>query len=287
MDRGTRTLGPAVAGTWYPRDAVALAAEVDGYLDRAAPPAGTDLPPPRAMIEPHAGFVYSGQVAAHGFARVRGRSFRRVLLIGPSHYAAFRGAVVPRGAGAYRTPLGDVSLDGPAIEGLAAQPGFRGDDDPFGPEHSLEAEIPFLQRALQPGFLLVPVLIGGDTRGERAAEIARGLAGAVDDGTLIVVSSDFTHYGRRFGYVPFEDDLPRRIRELDLGAVAFLEQGDAEGFDGYVAETGATICGRGPIGILLRMLPAGSRGKLEAYDTSGRQTGDWGHTVSYASVTFA
>ena len=203
MKRATSTLGPAVAGTWYPRDAGALAAEVDALLDRVDPVA--DAPLPRALIEPHAGYTYSGQVAAHGFARIRGRTFGRVLVVGPSHYVAFRGAVVPRAAGTYRTPLGDVPLDGPAIDQLAGRPGFQADDDPFAPEHSLEAEFPFLQRALTPGFRIVPVLIGGGATGEGAAEIARG----------------------------------------------------------------------------------GSRGKLEAYDTSGQQTGDWDHPVAYACVTFA
>jgi AmmeMemoRadiSam system protein B len=284
MSESLSTLGPAVAGTWYPGDARALGRQLDGFLRDAAEPAG-GATLPFALIEPHAGYAYSGPVAAHGFARLRGASCDRVVLIGPSHYAAFRGAVVPR-AGAYRTPLGELPFDREALGRLVECPGFGADDGPFAREHSLEMEIPFLQRVLTPGFALVPVLVGGGASGDGAAEIAAGLAGVIDPRTLVVVSSDFTHFGRGFGYVPFEDDLPRRIRELDHGAIATLERADAEAFERYVDETGATICGRGPISVLLRLLPAGTRGELVAYDTSGNQTGDWGHSVSYAALSF-
>jgi hypothetical protein len=104
--------------------------------------------------------------------------------------------------------------------------------------------------------------------------------------TLVVVSSDFTHFGPRFGYVPFESDVPNRIRELDMGAVRLIEALDAGGFERYVLETGATICGRDAIDVLLRALPRGVVGKLAAYDTSGNLAGDWDHSVSYAALTF-
>jgi AmmeMemoRadiSam system protein B len=277
------TLEPAVAGSWYPASESALAEVVDRWLGRASvPPASAR---PVGLIAPHAGYAYSGEVASHGFRTVLGARYARVIVVGPSHYAAFRGAVIPD-ADAYRTPLGAVELDRGALEALRQAEGFEMNGAAFRPEHSVEAEIPFLQRALAPGWRLVPVLVGGGSSGPMAARIARGLRALAGPDTLVVASSDFTHFGVRFGYVPFRDEIPDRIRELDMGALRLIEATDADGLEVYLEKTGATVCGRDAIGVLLRMLPPGTRATLLCYDTSGRLTGDWSHTVSYASVVF-
>jgi len=273
-----------VAGSWYPENARLLADRVDDLLSVASAPSS----PPRdvlALIEPHAGFQYSGQVAAHGFRAVAAGEFARVLLVGPSHYGRFRGAAVPD-ADEYRTPLGPVDLDREALAELGALPGVTTSNEPFRPEHSLEAEIPFLQRVLDPGWRLLPVLIGGGTSGSAAARVASALEPFLGPSTLVVISSDFTHFGPRFGYVPFRADVPEKLRELDMGAVRLIEAGDVEEFEEYLSRTGATVCGRDAIDVLLRMLPANTACSLAAYDTSGRITGEWDHSVSYAALVF-
>jgi AmmeMemoRadiSam system protein B len=280
-----RALGPAVAGTWYPGDGPSLARAVDDLLDSPVAEPHPHVGRVLALIEPHAGYVYSGQVAGKGFSGVRGMEVSRVILIGPSHYEAFTGARVPE-ADAYRTPLGEVELDGEGLESLASRPGIETSDRPFRQEHCLESEIPFLQRALAPGWRLLPVLVGSGTSGESAQQIADALRPLLDASTLVVVSSDFTHYGPRFGYVPFHDDIPQRIRGLDMGAVERIRRRDVSGFESYLRETGATICGRDAIGVLMRLLPEDVEVELTAYDTSGSLTGDWEHSVSYASMTF-
>jgi len=278
------TLGPTAAGRWYPADRAGLERQLDGLFDETqtteAGPA-----PVAALIAPHAGFVYSGSVAAQGFRQLHAGAYDRVVLLGPSHYAAIEGACVPRAA-TYLTPLGDVPIDATACRELGRQAGFRVDDEPFRPEHSLEAEIPFLQRRLHDGWSLVPVLVGMFDRPSAAARIAAGLRPLLVPRTLVVVSSDFTHYGPRFDYVPFEKDISRSIESLDMGAVERILDRDPAGFAEYVARTGATICGRNPISVLLHLLPDGPRGRLAAYDTSGRITGEWDHSVSYASLVF-
>lgn len=279
----TRSLGPAVAGRWYPASPTGLRTQVDELLGAVPAPAGAaDVV---ALLAPHAGFTFSGQVAAHSFRVLTGARFDRVIVVGPSHYVGFRGAAVPD-ADDYRTPLGPVALDLPALDLLRARPGFTTENGTFRPEHSLEAEIPFLQRALAPGWKLVPVLVGGGSSGTAAAEIADGLRPLLGPGTLTVVSSDFTHFGHGFGFVPFREDVPEKLRELDFGAVRTIEGGDVAAFEEYVARTGATICGRDAVSVLLRLLPPGCRCEVAAYDTSGRMTGDWSHTVSYVSLVF-
>jgi len=280
------TLGPTVAGTWYAADRDALGAQIDALLADPAPPPVERPAAVSALIAPHAGYVYSGRVAANAFLHVAASRPDRVILLGPSHYEAFPGGAVPA-AETYRTPLGEIALDTAAIGALASRPGFRRDDRPFLREHSLEAEIPFLQRVLAPGWRLLPVLLGAGSPAGELAAVADALAPHCAERGLVVVSSDFTHYGPRFRYTPFRTDVPRRIEALDLGAVECVVARDASAFEAYVAETAATICGRAAVGVLLRLLSPDSEGRLTAYDTSGRMTGDWEHSVSYAAIVFS
>ena len=280
----TRSLESNLAGTWYPAGRDALESEVRRMLaSEAEPAAGGD--PVVGLIEPHAGFAYSGQVAAAGFRLVKGGRYHRVILIGPSHHDYFEGAVVPDATG-YDTPLGTVPLDTEALGALAGMAGFRSGNTAFIKEHCLEIELPFLQAALQPGWKLVPVLLGHDMPDDLAVKIAAGLKRFSGSGTLLVASSDFTHYGRNFRYVPFKDDLKERLYDLDGGAVSRIVAGDRAGLRSYVTRTGATICGRNAIDILMRLLPGSAQGELLRYDTSGNMTSDWSHSVSYAAIAF-
>jgi AmmeMemoRadiSam system protein B len=238
-----------------------------------------------ALIAPHAGLIYSGAVAGRGFNRIMDRSYERVVLVGPSHHAFFQGAAAPSAA-YYGTPLGRVALDMEAIAGLEERPGFVIDDRPFLPEHCLEMEIPFLQRALVPGWRLLPLLIGGGSSPAGCNLVAKALEPLMSAATLVVVSTDFTHYGPRFSYVPFTTDVPGRLRELDMGAVERILASDRAGFGEYVKRTGATICGRSAIEVLLGVLPQPIEASLVAYDTSGNITGEWDNSVSYASLEF-
>lgn len=282
--RHTEVLGPAVAGSWYPRNREELAGVVDALVESAAARARAATSPVTALIVPHAGFVYSGAVAASAFARLGGHTFERIVLIGPSHHFAFQGAAIPDTATAYRTPLGDAPIDRGAVAALRDSAGFRANDQIFEPEHALEAELPFLQRVLAPDVPIVPVLLGGRTTHEDAKRAAHALVPFIRPSTLVVISSDFTHFGRRFGYVPFDDDLPTRIREVDFGAIAAIEAGDAARFARYVETTGATICGHRAIDVLLTLQGDAVGAELLDYDTSGHMTGTWDHSVSYAAI---
>jgi AmmeMemoRadiSam system protein B len=282
--RSKAVLGPAVAGSWYPRSRDELAGAVDALVESAAARVPPATGPVAALVVPHAGFVYSGAVAASAFSRLVGRAFDRIVLIGPSHHFAFEGAAIPDAATAYRTPLGELPIDREAVLALHDATGFRADDRVFEPEHALEAELPFLQRVLPDDVPIVPVLLGGGATHDDAERAAEALAPWVHASTLVVVSSDFTHFGPRFGFVPFGDDLPKRIRDLDLGAIAAIEAGDAARFARYVETTGATICGHRAIDILLLLQGEAPGAKLLEHDMSGRMTGTWDHSVSYAAI---
>jgi AmmeMemoRadiSam system protein B len=276
-------LGPIVAGRWYPADTRELSRQVDSLIESSSAVAAGA--PPVAIIAPHAGFIYSGSVAASAFRLLRNERARCVILIGPSHYSRFDGAALPS-ASTYVTPLGEVPLAIELIRQLAERPEIRIDDRPFSSEHSLEAEIPFLQRMLRPGWRLLPVLIGAGSRGQTHAGVARALQPLWERDTLIVVSSDFTHYGHSFGYVPFKDRVGEQLEALDMEAVRLILAGDGAKFDAFLSRTGATICGHAAIDVLLRMAPPLTATSMVAYDTSGRLTGNWDHSVSYASLIF-
>ena len=171
---------------------------------------------------------------------------------------------------------------------LEGAPLVRRNPAVFMREHAFEIQLPWLQ-VLAPGVTVLPLLVGDLEPGDAAA-----LAGAVRPllapGTLIVVSSDMTHYGRRFDYLPVPPTdaatVAAAIRRLDDGALDRIVACDADGFSDYVEETGATICGRHPIEVLLRALPPGARGDPVARATSLDVSGEFDHTVSYAAVAF-
>jgi len=272
---------PHLAGRWYPAAADVLAASVREMLAGGAHRPHTD-----AILVPHAAYEYSGRTAARGFAAA-GTGWRRALVLAPSHFAAFHGAaVLPMTA--YRTPLGLVSIDQEALAALTRCPLIRANPAVFVREHALEIQLPWLQ-AMEPGSALVPVLVGRLDAGD-GETLAGALRPWIAPGTLVVVSSDLVHYGRRFDYLP----VPPTDRATVAGAVSRLDEGalervtacDAEGFGRYVESTGATICGRYPIEVLLRALPAGSRGEVLAHTTSLDASDEHDHVVGYAAVAF-
>jgi AmmeMemoRadiSam system protein B len=179
---------PAVAGFFYPSDSRNLQSEVSRLM-AAAPSAGG--PHAKALIVPHAGYIYSGAIAASGYAHIAGLRGRieRVILLGPAHRVAVRGLAVPSVAG-FATPLGSVELDREAIRGLTGHPTVRISDAVHATEHSLEVHVPFLQHLLG-NFSLVPLAVGEAT-GAEVADVMEQLWGGAE--TLIVVSSDLSHY---------------------------------------------------------------------------------------------
>jgi MEMO1 family protein len=271
-----------LAGRWYPADAAELGRDVRAMLARG----GAAMPGAIALVVPHAAYQYSGPTAAAGFAAAGGR-FARAIVLAPSHFARFRGAALLPMTG-YRTPLGVVPLDADAAEALAGSGLVRANPAVFMREHALEIQLPWLQ-ALLPECPVLPILVGDLEAGDAAA-LAAALRPLVVAGTLVVVSSDLTHYGRRFDYLPVPatdaTTVAAAVRRLDDAALDRIVARDADGFVGWADETGATVCGRNALDVLLRALPASARGTRVAYATSLDTTGDYEHTVSYAAVVF-
>lgn len=189
-DNSNMVREPVVAGQFYPADARELAQQIDGFLSQART---EKLGRVRGLIVPHAGYIYSGQVAAFGFKQLAGESVDTVILIGNSHHAYFDGAAI-YDKGYFKTPLGEVAIDEDlAGKIIAVNKAIKANVTAHAAEHSLEVEVPFLQRILK-NFKLVPILMGNaDTEDIKILAEAIG-KNIIDKNILVVVSSDMSHY---------------------------------------------------------------------------------------------
>jgi MEMO1 family protein len=253
----------AVAGLFYPGDARQLSATIQSYLDAAR----TSGPAPKAIIAPHAGYVYSGPVAASAYARLiedRER-IRQVVLLGPAHRVPFDGLATTN-ATAFATPLGRVPVDTDAVRSIASLPQVHVLDEAHEGEHSLEVHLPFLQVTLN-AFTLVPLVVGQATP-EEVAEVLETLWDGPE--TLVVVSSDLSHY--------FDYDTARRMDEATSRAIENLRPDD-------IGDEQA--CGRHPVkGLLVTALRKGLHASTIDLRNSGDTAGPRDRVVGYGSYVF-
>ena len=269
---------PAVAGQFYTADPAALRKEILGYLDAARPPALGERP--IAIVSPHAGYQYSGHVAAYGYKLVAGRAYDAVVVISPSHTEYFSYASVFPGT-AYRTPLGDIPVDVELAKRIAAHSklvrfdakGHEAGASRRG-EHALEVQLPFLQVALG-DFKLVPIVMG-----DQSAPVVEALGKALGEAlqgrnVLIVASTDLSH---------FHDD--KEARELDGDFQKRLARFDPAEMLEALASKSNEACGGGPV--IAAMIAARSLGATKCvvltYANSGDITGDRSSVVGYLSA---
>jgi AmmeMemoRadiSam system protein B/AmmeMemoRadiSam system protein A len=283
---GASSRPPAVAGAFYPGDPQVLRREVRELL-ADAPGSAT---PARALVVPHAGYAYSGDVAARAFSCLDGSDVGRVILLGPSHHVGFSGGALPApGVTGFTTPLGEVALDVDAITELRRNADFRGPPEAHGPEHSLEVELPFVQ-LLAPEVQLVPILVGFETDRDVARRMAEAVSRLLDSRTVVVVSSDFTHHGESYRYRPFPIDARLGTTLLAIGreTAGRLAAIDPSGFWHQVEVSGDTVCGRRPLAVLGELLAHGFVGSGHVLDvtTSGHVMGRFDMSVTYAAVMF-
>jgi AmmeMemoRadiSam system protein B/AmmeMemoRadiSam system protein A len=278
---------PAVAGSFYPAEPGELRSEVERLLGEAR--SGDESRTARAVVVPHAGFVYSGPTAAVAFARLPAEGVRRVILLGPSHHFSFTGGALPaEGITAFETPLGRMAIDRDAVAVLRRQPGFAGPARAHGPEHSLEVEIPFLQ-VMAPEAELVPIAVGNATDLNACFEMAKALAALLDEGTVVVASSDFTHHGDRYGWSPYSGpDLPDTLLEVGRRTAERAAAMDPRGFVKQIEVSGDTVCGVRPVGVLAALLAhtLDGTGQVLQVTTSGHVTGQFDLSVTYAAIVF-
>ncbi|MCZ7536903.1 MAG: AmmeMemoRadiSam system protein B [Acidimicrobiia bacterium] len=259
----TRARVPAVAGAFYPADPAALAGAVDRYIAAAR----YDGRPPKALVVPHAGYAYSGPVAGTGYATVlpARSTVTRVVLLGPAHRVRVAALAAP-GADSFLTPLGPVEIDADARATALTVHGVEVDDGAHAPEHSIEVQLPFLQRTLG-SFRVLPIVVGHPSA-DAVARVLEELWGGPE--TLIVVSTDLSHY------LDYES-----AAEHDLRTARAITALDVEG----VADRDA--CGAYALRGLLRVAAAkGLEARLLDLRSSGDTAGSRDSVVGYGAVGF-
>jgi hypothetical protein len=255
---------PAVAGKFYPADPGELEAQIARYCEAVEPRPGL----PKAVIAPHAGYIYSGPIAATAFAplRIARGAITRIVHLGPAHFIAVRG-IAASSADAFDTPLGRVPVDAAARDALLELPQVAIVDEAHRDEHCLEVHLPFLQHVLGNGFSLVPLVVG-DAPPEAVAEVLEVLWGG--DETLFVVSSDLSHYHDYETARSMDRRTSRAIENLQPGAIAPDQ-----------------ACGRIPIqGLLLAAKRHGLAARVLDLRNSGDTAGSRVRVVGYGAWAF-
>ncbi|KAJ2079459.1 hypothetical protein H4R24_003757 [Coemansia sp. RSA 988] len=314
------------AGSWYSGSGKELDRELQEWLDGVpkeiseVEPAGELCKVPvkgaRAIIGPHAGFSYSGPNAAYGYQCIDIENVKRIFLLGPSHHMYLEKCALSR-CTEYETPLGNIQIDREIVDELQSKGDWNSmstkvDED----EHSLEMHLPYIHKVFERRInevRLVPILVG-NLRFGKEQQYGKLLAPYLaDKQNLFVISSDFCHWGSRFGYTLYKESensravmLSRRsdrptgipvwqsIERLDFAGMEAITHIDHARFKQYLDETENTICGRHPIGVLLAavnvLYPVGEQGsesprlRFVKYDQSNKVQSASGSSVSYASA---
>ncbi len=252
----------AVAGSFYPKSQQALTK----LLAELMPDRPAAVLTPKALLVPHAGYIYSGQTAGLGFTSLRHATFQRVILLGPSHHFGFDQVALPK-ADHWETPLGKVPIDREAVAALAQQVDFIVSDQIHATEHALEVELPFLQRVLS-SFALVPLCLGQNLDHQ---SIAASLLSILDEHSIIIVSSDLSHYLPQAEANHLDQQTLTAFRNLDS---AFVYDGNA-------------ACGLEGVLVLLELArQLNWKADLLDYRTSFDISQDDQQVVGYAAMAF-
>ncbi|MBU2590161.1 MAG: AmmeMemoRadiSam system protein B [Nanoarchaeota archaeon] len=277
---------PIVAGQFYPKDFGELTKQIEESF-KLGP---GDLPTRRkdkklfGILVPHAGYAYSGQCAAWAYKELAEAKFEKTyVIIAPDHNG--RHNTVTTCKENWETPLGIIPVDKDFILHLKEKCPFIKEDEIK--EHAVEVQLPFLQYACRDrikDLKIVPLVIPNENNFE---ELGRALSEISED-ICIIISSDFTHYGPNYGYVPFTLNIKSRLKMLDHKAIQLIEQLKTKEFLNYVKATKATICGSSAIAVGIEALKEmfSKKGKLLSYYTSGDFTKNYTNSVSYASLEF-
>jgi len=289
---------PVAMGTWYPAEKEKLRATVKKLIaeTNVSASAGHCV----ALIVPHAPYESFGNVVAAGFTLIQPDQYDRVVILAPSHFSEFNGCSIPS-VQAYQTPLGDVYLDGDTIREICLSPLFETRSVWYRPnkertdlherEYDIEVMLPFLQEQLG-AFKLIPILVGnpkdyyGRPDEDAITTMANTLRKILGERTLLIVSTNFTHYGNAFSYRPFKENVIENINFLDRQAFNLIINREYRGFQTYLKATQNTICGKTALCVLLKLLPKQAEGKLLSYEVSAQKSGNLNTSISYAAIAF-
>ena len=273
----------ALAGKWYETNPAKLSKSISDYLSDA-PDAPASVRNIRAIVVPHAGHYWSGPTAAAAYKALAADAYDRVFILSPNHRMPVRGAVSVS-ADAFETPLGILPLDTELIEKWRANGTIRIDDAAHRLEHAIEIQLPFVQTVFKDRQIsLVPIIVG-ELPTDGVHTLADALKAELGDRDLLIISSDFIHYGEDYGFVPFGAPVQPQIRAYDLRTVSAISALDSNAFERFASDNPHAACGINALRVLSAIYDgSGLRVTELAYDTSGRRSGDSDTSVSYVAL---
>ena len=278
---------PIVAGMFYEEGEDALKEQIkDCFLSEFGPgklPEGKKEKNILGVVAPHAGYAFSGPCASYAYEAIAESRWPEVfILLGLSH-SGYGSSISLED---WETPLGIVENDNDFSKALMKNTGVKQDETAHSQEHSIEAQVPFLQFINKDSLKIVPVIASPDIPYDKLGENIAKTIKESGKKVCIIASSDFTHYGVNYGYFPFKDNVKENLYELDNGALKHIKNLDANRFLSYTEETGATICGKFPVAVMVEIckLLGGKHAKLLKYYTSGEITKDYSSVVGYGSI---
>ncbi len=261
------------AGTFYPANPHQLAGQIRQYLDQTQ----KTIAHPKALLVPHAGIVYSGATAGFAYKQIEDLPYERIIILAPSHQLYHRALAIPIAKGV-DTPLGHIRFDADTITSLTQSKPFILDNSPHLQEHAIEVQYPFIQMALNAPFQVLPISVG-DINGTDIKLGSQQLAHLMDDKTLLIISSDLSHYHNK-----------NTAQVLDNTTLTHILHNDIDGLIGSYQRKAAECCGLHPILLgmaILNSLPPPYSATLLHYDTSASTSFDDQHVVGYASIAFS
>jgi len=262
---------PVVAGSFYPADKESLQKILQEFLSKV-----TRVKSPEriiALVSPHAGYIYSGQVAASGYKQLEGKDINKVILIGPSHHKGFNGASVYT-KGFFKTPLGDVRINEKLAEDLLNEEAdVKFFPEAFEKEHSLEVQLPFLQTVLK-DFTIIPILVGSPSR-KTFSHLTSKISEILDEKTIIIASTDLSHYHNY-----------EKAKEMDSKVISAIERLSLKDAENLLKTGEGEFCGGYSLIIALEAarMAGANIGATFKYANSGDVTGDKERVVGYASI---
>ncbi len=278
---------------WYPSNP-GLPSKLQELDQEAAQTYPASVKEIRAIIAPHAALMYSGVVAAGCFRLLDPKKVRRVILLAPSHSLPFRGIILPPYS-SYRLPHGVLPVEATLIHDLKQKSELfmmlSSKEDPHYKDHSIEMQLLFIQKYV-PKAKIVPLIVGSFNDSASLKIVASILKKYIDEQTIVVVSSDFTHYGPRFNNVPFQNDeyTSAKIRLLDNTVLQALFKSSLPTFFEALTHSEANICGKNPLALLIALFQEGAFPgavpHLIGYETSGSKGKDTENSVSYVGIVF-
>ncbi len=276
----TENVRPAVlAGKWYESNADKLRSNIENWLGDS--PVSAEKV--QAIVVPHAGHVWSGDVAGQGWAAARGQHIKRVFVLCPNHRVPVDGVVADE-HDAFDTPLGAAIVDVAARDALIQTGLVRMNARAHAQEHAIEIQLPFM-KVVAPDATLVPLIVG-QLSDKMAQKFAAELRKMLTEDDLLVISSDFIHYGESYGYVPFTDDVEANLAKADAQTVAAIGWVNGARFADFAAKNDHVACGINALRVMAWLFEGtGAQTRRLAYGTSGAKTGSFDMSVSYVAMS--